>query len=1689
MVKRRIQSTAATKSLGRTERSRQMKKGRKWEHRLISLVLLVTMIFSSFPNTALALASETTSPPTETEPSIVRELTEKRDQFTKYFLQDNQTELAVVSGTPLHYKDEQNHWQNIDNSLVAEKDEQGNDVLVNTKNNVKVSLPETLEQDKAVSITANGYSLSFVMTEQAHTDAEEFTVTSETNVPEKLKDYLDADSMETGVKYSDVLEQTNIEYTVLPSGIKESIIIKEKEWAKESYTYEINAPGLTAQLLENNSIRFFDAEGNGRFFMPAPYMFDSAETPSYSSEVQVSLEENGDGIFDLTYTPDTEWIQDEARVWPITIDPTVGSQYPDMLEYVNFYDPLTQYDGMLMKFPIPELPEGSVVRRAECGVYMLLPWNPGSVEVYQITSDWTYVWNNFIIPTFADYPEDSGGFEANMISSIPLNITNAVTDWYNNQNNYGLAFVGTRDIYMEYLEIEYTVPVVISEVVQTPDDWTTGNVTLTINASSGGVAMKEYSFDGGETWQVSNSKEISENGEYEIIARNVNNDIASKIINIANIDNEGPVISSTNTSIDSEGNILIALDAIDNGIGIKDYSFDNGNTWQESNVKTFEAFPEDLIVVVRDENLLQTVATFFISDIALTPNGWTNENVTAKIITTEACNQYGFDDQETMQDEDERVFTQYGREITAIARGSEGALAYYMIPEIKIDKVAPIINEVTYTNDSLGRTTVHINASDSLSGIKDYCFGSIEDENSWQTESSKTFTQISDNLIVYVRDYALNITSNVVEMTVTQNPVGWTNQPVTLTINASSKETSIKDYSFDGGATWQISSSKSFAEYQKELEVIARDQNNNVSRQIIEVKYDATPPEIMGIERISVGNMDKISVTASDQPSGIKDYSFDGGLTWQTSNEATFSSVPAGLNVVVRDFANNTSSNPIIISVSQTPDTWTTDDVVVTVSASSRLGTITEYSFDNGDTWQSSNTKLFAEPETHVSISAKDSLGNIGQIVLATINIDREPPEIGGSKTLNDSTFTINLQITDEQSGVNAVKWAQGIQDIAYFSQSGIVLSEDPITIEVAAGEEYTIYARDNLGNETVKLTSEIEEEGFTTLESQLFSNGIYMIKSKQSGKYLEVKSRDAKSKQPVIQYTRHCAISQKWKITYLGNSCYTIRPMLNTNYVLDVYGNNVDIYENRNADNSSIALYAQWRIYSFGDGTYRFMNRSKSGESLDVPNGSSANDIQLISYPNHYGDNQKFYVEKTQTLSNNTYHIKSLHSGRYIDASGSGTKNNTKAIIYNLTTANNQKWVFKYLNNGYYSISPSYATQLTLRMTKYTDGYYYADLYDAKTGAPPISDQWSILENTDGTYTFVSRLTEGVADVKGAYTDNKTPIISCSYHGGSNQKWVLSEPTTLSEGLYRIQNSYQNYLRANSNTSFTQPSTYDRYSGYELWYILPVGSGHYRIEHLGVRAGLGIYGNVLTANNSSLSLSSWKDDGTDAQLWHVTKWGSYYQLENCAYPTYSLYVGNSSSTPSLSTKAKNFSWKFSVHDRQDYWSGRYKNAPQKVTVNVIVDGTTAIYGNYTDSVYSIGTMWNNIDPNISINSYPSTYTGSYKSANFTIRVVGYIGFDDGRAGYLQPAPDNLDTDWTSAEIRMNMGTSEASGGDLSNLRAIYLHELGHGLKLSHPHQNTTDYRPLAIMNQKYWTSECSFRPSGHDKYNLRKKW
>lgn len=134
-----------------------------WFNKLIASVLTCAMVFSTIP-AVLAYADydkeDTANASNDSETAeILYEETELRDRYTKTYKLSNANSYAFTSVEALHYETEDG-WQDIDNTLTAEKSENGGDVYTNKENDFDVTIPQGLS-DEPVSVREGSNIVSF----------------------------------------------------------------------------------------------------------------------------------------------------------------------------------------------------------------------------------------------------------------------------------------------------------------------------------------------------------------------------------------------------------------------------------------------------------------------------------------------------------------------------------------------------------------------------------------------------------------------------------------------------------------------------------------------------------------------------------------------------------------------------------------------------------------------------------------------------------------------------------------------------------------------------------------------------------------------------------------------------------------------------------------------------------------------------------------------------------------------------------------------------------------------------------------------------------------------------------------------------------------------------------------------------------------------------------------------------------------------------------------------------------------------------------------------------------------------------------------------------------------------------------------------------------------------------------------
>ncbi len=206
------------------------------------------------------------------------------------------TESAEIYAEPINYKDDKGRWQKINSQLVA----MGGKVR-NTGGSIGVELNSVTAASGLVKVSVGANSLSF--------DVDGIT-------PGK-RGVIAGNS----VTYPDAFPNADLRYEFTGSKLKESIILKSAPAYTPSYHFPLSLSGLHGVTEPDGTIVFQDTSNVPVISVDQGIAWDSA-SPASRAEVKITLSSDGKG---LDVTPDAAWLQDPARVYPVTIDPTLDT--------------------------------------------------------------------------------------------------------------------------------------------------------------------------------------------------------------------------------------------------------------------------------------------------------------------------------------------------------------------------------------------------------------------------------------------------------------------------------------------------------------------------------------------------------------------------------------------------------------------------------------------------------------------------------------------------------------------------------------------------------------------------------------------------------------------------------------------------------------------------------------------------------------------------------------------------------------------------------------------------------------------------------------------------------------------------------------------------------------------------------------------------------------------------------------------------------------------------------------------------------------------------------------------------------------------------------------------------------------------------------------------------------------------
>lgn len=218
--------------------------------------------------------------------------------------------------------------QVIDNTLIGTTDATG-EAYTNKANLVDITLPAGSNEETEMTVATD--EIEAVMTPVDGNYGKESV-------------------SENAIRYNDVYENIDIQYTIQPNGMKQDIILTAPQ-EKHTFTYRLDKEGVVA-VEKDGVIYLYESDGNTlpadngvsdntlsvnanesisantipegkqpKLMISAPCMMDAAGASSDS--VNLSLKEEADAYL-ITLTADKDWLMDEERIYPIKIDPTTN---------------------------------------------------------------------------------------------------------------------------------------------------------------------------------------------------------------------------------------------------------------------------------------------------------------------------------------------------------------------------------------------------------------------------------------------------------------------------------------------------------------------------------------------------------------------------------------------------------------------------------------------------------------------------------------------------------------------------------------------------------------------------------------------------------------------------------------------------------------------------------------------------------------------------------------------------------------------------------------------------------------------------------------------------------------------------------------------------------------------------------------------------------------------------------------------------------------------------------------------------------------------------------------------------------------------------------------------------------------------------------------------------------------------
>ncbi len=304
--------------------------------RRISLLLTFCLVFTQIPGIAFAAVDSNTRQQPSKSNVVMAESTETVTAFNL----GNGYMHKTYHSEAVRYEDEDGKLTDYNPALVSVQDaksENGKSLSdyrwVNKQGDSKQYFPDELDSSSPVLMEKDGYGIEMsLLTETAFE-------TPQLQKEKRETPYYDKTESNITASYASGDGSQKVEYTSENHGIKESIVLTEKP-ENHVFSYALKLNGLTAELVKNQVLLKDSETKKVKAVIDAPFMYDASEDGAYSTDITYSLtkDKSQKNSWSLTMTVSETYLEDEDRIYPVTIDPSVTWTTLHIIDAIHVYD-------------------------------------------------------------------------------------------------------------------------------------------------------------------------------------------------------------------------------------------------------------------------------------------------------------------------------------------------------------------------------------------------------------------------------------------------------------------------------------------------------------------------------------------------------------------------------------------------------------------------------------------------------------------------------------------------------------------------------------------------------------------------------------------------------------------------------------------------------------------------------------------------------------------------------------------------------------------------------------------------------------------------------------------------------------------------------------------------------------------------------------------------------------------------------------------------------------------------------------------------------------------------------------------------------------------------------------------------------------------------------------------------------